>query len=332
MKVLVTGSTGFLGGHLVEGLIGSGHEVVGMARQGSDIGMLERLRVEIRRCDISDPVALKQVVEGVDAVVHLAAYYTFSGKKEMYDKVNVQGTRNLLEAMERSGIRKLVYCSTTEVMGPTPGGIADESSECHPYYEYGRSKLKAEGAVRDAGAQGVDHVILRPSGIYGPRNLDDVSYWFITTYANTAASKFIIGDGKKVLQFVHVYDVVQAIILSLARFDAVKGRTYIISDSRAYSYEEIYGIMSGIFGKKPPSLHIPIALAKVMVAPLQFINAIRRKPNFIWRVSTMDTFKMDRNYSIERARKELGYEPRYPLPLGLQETAKWYEDNGYIRG
>jgi dihydroflavonol-4-reductase len=330
LRVLVTGATGFLGGHMVEGLIDSGHEVVGMARQGSDVNLLERLHVEIRRADLTDVASVQRALNGIDIVVHLAAYYTFSGKKEMYEKVNVQGTKNLLQAMGQSGVRRIIYCSTTEVMGPTPNGIADEGSECHPYYEYGRSKLKAEQIVRDAGLQGIEYAIMRPSGIYGPRNLDDVSYWFITTFANSIASKFLIGDGKKVLQFVHISDVVQAFILALDHFDAAKGKTFIVTDSRAYSYEEIYGILASIFGKKPPSLHIPIPLAKAMVAPIQLVNAIRRNPNFIWRVSTMDTFKVDRNYSIERARKELGYEPKHSLPEGLKETAVWYQKNGFI--
>jgi dihydroflavonol-4-reductase len=330
LKVLVTGATGFLGGHLIEGLLRRGHEVVAMARQGSDTRLLERLGVEIRRADLGDIASLQSAVKGTDAVVHLAAYYTFSGKKEMYQKVNVQGTKNLLEAMVKADVRRIVYCSSTEAMGPTPGGIADESAECHPYYEYGRSKLKAEQLVREASVEGIEHVILRPSGIYGPRNVEDVSYWFITTFAKSIASSFIIGDGKKVLQFVHISDVVQGFTLALERFETVKGRTYIITDSRAYSYEEIYGIMAIIFGKEPPRLHLPVALAKVMVAPVQLVNWMRHKPNFIWRVSSMDTFKVDRNYSIERARRELGYEPLHTLPEGLAETVTWYRENGQL--
>jgi nucleoside-diphosphate-sugar epimerase len=301
-----------------------------MARQGSDTRFLERLGIEIRRADLDDIASLQSAVKGTDAVVHLAAYYTFSGKKEMYQRVNVQGTRNLLTAMVKADVPRIVYCSSTEAMGPTPDGIADESAECHPYYEYGRSKLKAENLVREASAEGIEHVILRPSGIYGPRNVDDVSYWFIITFAKSIASSFIIGDGKKVLQFVNISDVVQGFALALERFEMAKGKTYIITDSRAYSYEEIYGIMAIIFGKEPPRLHIPVALAKMMVAPVQLVNWMRRKPNFIWRVSSMDTFKVDRNYSIERARRELGYEPLHTLPEGLAETVTWYRKNGQL--
>lgn len=330
MKVLVTGATGFLGGYLVEGLLRRGHAPVGMARGGSDTSLLDRLGVEVRRADLTDADALAKAVEGVDAVVHLAAYYTFSGDKEMYERVNVQGTRALMEAMRAKGVRRAIYCSSTEAMGPTPGGMADESMECRPVYEYGRSKLRAEQVVREHAAKGVDHVILRPSGIYGPRNLEDVSYWFITTFANSFASRIIIGDGRKVLQFVHVEDVVQGFVRALERFDHAKGNTYVITDARAYSYEEIYGIMARIFGKEPPRRHVPVALAKAMVAPLQLLNRARGRENFLWRVSTMDTFKVDRSYSIAKARRELGYEPHHPLPEGLEETAAWYRENGHI--
>ena len=331
MKALVTGATGFLGGHLIEELLERGHEVVAMVREGSDTRLLDSLEVETRRADLTDPESLDRAVKGAEAVVHLAAYYTFSGKKESYQKVNVEGTRQLLEAMLRNGVTRLLYCSSTEAMGPTPDGIADESSECRPIYEYGRSKLRAEEVVRGYAEKGMDHAILRPSGIYGPRNLEDVSYWFITTFANSFASRIIIGDGKKVLQFVHVDDVVQGFVRALERFDEAKGGTYIITDARAYSYEEIYGIMAIIFGKEPPRRHVPVSIAKAMVAPVQLVNRLRGKENFLWRVGTMDTFKVDRNYSIAKARRELGYEPAHPLPEGLGETASWYRENGYIR-
>jgi len=331
VKVLVTGASGFLGGHLVEELVKGGHQVIALVREQSDTRFLDRLGVELRRGDMTDPASLKRAVKGADAVVHLAAYYTFSGRKELYQRINVQGTKDLLEAMLAHRVRRLIYCSSTEAIGPTGAGAADEDSPCHPYYEYGRSKLEAERLIGEYASRGIDFTILRPSGIYGPRNVDDVSYWFITSFASSIASKMIIGDGRKVLMFVHVKDVVQGFMAALERPERSIGQTYIISDSRAYSYEEIYAIMANIFGKEPPSTHIPIALAKVMVAPVQGINYLRRRPNFIWRVSTMDTFRFDRNYSISKARRELGYEPRHPLPEGLKETADWYREEGLIK-
>lgn len=331
MRILVTGASGFLGGYVVEALVKGRHQVVALVRDGSDTLFLDYLGVEMRKGDLTDPGSLDRAVKGVDAVIHLAAYYTFSGKRELYQRVNVQGTKDLMESMLRQGVRRLIYCSTTEVIGPTSGGPADEGSPCRPYYEYGRSKLRAEQLIQEHGGRGIDFTIIRPAGIYGPRNLDDVSYWFITTFAGPFASKFVIGDGKKVLMFVHVEDVVQGFLAALERPQASIGQTYIVSDSRAYSYEEIYGIMAGIFHKPPPRTHLPIWLAKAMVAPVQLLNLVRGRENFLWRVSTMDTFRFDREYSIAKARRELGYEPRHPLPEGLRETAEWYREQGYIK-
>jgi nucleoside-diphosphate-sugar epimerase len=132
--------------------------------------------------------------------------------------------------------------------------------------------------------------------------------------------------------FVHVGDVVQGFVSALERPEVSIGQIYIISDVRAYSYEEIYNIMADIFDKQPPRTHIPVWLAKVMVAPVQGINYLRRKPNFIWRISTMDTFRFNRSYSSVKARRDLGYEPRHPLPAGLRETAAWYREEGLIKG
>jgi nucleoside-diphosphate-sugar epimerase len=141
----------------------------------------------------------------------------------------------------------------------------------------------------------------------------------------------MVGSGKKVLQFAHVEDVVQGFVLALERPEVSTGRAYFITDSRAYSYEEIYGILAVIFGKPPPKWHVPILIAKMIAAPVQAFNWLRGKKDFVWRVDSMNTFKADRYYSIELAQKELGYQPKHSLPEGLKETAGWYRTNGYVK-
>jgi dihydroflavonol-4-reductase len=331
LKVLVTGASGFLGGYMVEELVRKGYAVVGMVRKGSDTNLLRKLGIELRLGDLADPVSLEAVTKGVDAVIHLAAYYTLNGKKELYEHINVQGTRSLMEAMLKNGVRRLIYCSSTEAMGPTPHPPADEDSPCQPNYEYGRSKLRSEDLIREYQKKGIEFTIIRPSGIYGPRNLDDVSYWFITSYANTSASKIMVGSGKRVLQFAHVEDVVQGFVLALEKPEVSIGRTYFITDSRAYSYEEIYGILAKIFGKPLPKWHVNVLIAKMIAAPIQAFNWMRRKKDFVWRVDSMNTFKLDRYYSIERAQNELGYQPKHGLPDGLKETADWYRATGLVK-
>ncbi len=331
MKVLVTGASGFLGGHLVEKLVDKGYDVIGMVRKNSPRKLLEELAIKLRIGDLENPESLVDATKNIDIVVHLAAYYTFFGKKEMYDKINVQGTRYLLDAMVKNNVRRIIYCSTTEAVGPVKKPYVDEDVEPNPVYEYGKSKLKAEGVVREYSLKGIDYTILRPSGIYGPRNVEDVSYWFITGFAkNSLTSRFLVGSGKNLVQFAHVQDIVQGFVLALEKFDVARGRVYFVSEEKAYTYQEVYGILAEICGRKPPKTRISPTLAKAMIAPVEFFNRIFGVENFNWHVSTVDAVTCDRAYSIERIKRELGYIPKYDLRKGLKETVEWYKDNNMI--
>lgn len=331
MKILLTGATGFLGGHMAEALVREGYNVAAMIRKTSDTTLLERLGVELREGNLDEPQSLLETVRDVDAVIHLAAYYTFSGKWDMYHKINVEGTETLLRACLAEGVSHFIYCSSTEAMGPVDAIPADENSPLNPSFDYGRSKMMAEEVVHRYAANGLACTILRPSGIYGPRNVNDVSYWFITSFANSFASRFMIGDGRSHVQFVHVEDVVQAHLLVLRRPVVSSGETYIVSEERSYSYEDVYRMLADITGKKMPRIKVPPLMAKIMMAPIQAVNALLRRDNFMWRISTVDAVTSDRSYSVEKIKEDLGYSPRYRLDDGLRETVDWYRENGHIR-
>jgi len=325
--ILVTGATGFLGGHLVEALVARGQDVVAMARESSDTSLLDALGVEVRRGDVTDRESLRNVTAGVDTIFHLAAYYTFHGRWELYRKVNIEGTRTLLEESSANGVRRFIHCSSTEAMGPTTISPAGEEGRLAPAYDYGRSKAESE-TIAMAFADRMDVTVVRPSGIYGPRNLDDVSYYFIKSFAGPM-SRFIIGDGKALIQFVHVDDVVQGLLLSLDHSEAI-GETFIITDGRAYSYEEVYAIMAEVMGRSPPRWHLPAGLAKLLIAPVEGINHLRGKEDFIMHLDTVDAVTRDRHYSIGKARRVLGFEPRHDLKEGLRQTVEWYRENGVL--
>lgn len=330
MRILVTGASGFLGGHMCDALRNR-YDIVGMVRQNSDTSLLERMGIELRRGDLSDPATLDDAVRDVDAVVHLAAYYTLTGAREMYQRINVDGTRHLLSSMLKNGVDRIIYCSTTEAVGPTGREPIDEDHPPGPVYEYGRTKLMGEQIVREHALKGIKHTIVRPSGIYGPRNLEDISYWFITSFGDSPMGRFVVGDGRRLLQFVHVEDVVQGFQRALERPGTAIGRTYHITDNRAYSYDEIYAILADIFDRHPPRVHIPVPLVKALVAPVEGWNRLRGKDTFLYKTRTMNTFKEDRCYSIARAQSELDYCPRWALPQGLEATVQWYRENGYLR-
>jgi len=329
LKVLVTGASGFLGGYLTELLTAKGVEVVAMVRKTSDTSRLDRLGLENRVADMTDPPSLREVVKGVDAVIHLAAYYTLHGKKELYDLVNVQGTKSLLNACLQEGVTRFVYCSSTEAIGAVEDVPAREDHPPNPQYEYGRSKLKAEGAVRQYDDK-LKTTIIRPTGIYGPRNTDDISYYFVTSCAkNSLATRMLVDHGSAVVQFVHAKDAAEGFHLALTNANSY-GKTYFISEDRWYTYREVYEIISRITGRKPPTFSLPKPAAKALIYPVFIAKSAFGKWNFLWDPKTVDAVTSNRAYSIEKAKRELGYSPKYSLEDGLRETLRWYRDNEII--
>ncbi len=333
MKVLVTGATGFLGGYVVPELARRGHDVTGMVRAQSRDRLGRDSRLEVRVADLTDEKSLVEATKGMEAVVHLAAYYTFFGRKELYDKVTVEGTRSLIRACISNSVKRFVYCSSTEAIGPVESPPADEDTPLRPSYEYGKSKVVAERIVRDSGAQGIDWTIVRPSGVYGPKNVDDVAYWFITSFANNSmATKFLVGGGRNLVQFVHARDVANAFGLVLENPGASKRQTYIISDDHPVTYAGLYSLMAELCGRRPPGLSIPRALAKAMIAPVEAFNAVAGRSSFMWHLSTVDAVTCDRAFSSAKAARELGYIPSVDFREGLKESLDWYRANGYLSG
>ncbi|MGA2239848.1 MAG: NAD(P)-dependent oxidoreductase [Candidatus Bathyarchaeia archaeon] len=329
MKVLVTGASGFLGGHLTEFLTAKGVEVVAMVRKTSDTSLIDRLGLEKRVADMTDPPSLCTAVKGVDAVIHLAGYYTFHGKKELYDLVTVQGTKSILDACLQEGVKRFVYCSSTEAIGAVEDVPALEDHPPNPQYEYGRSKLKAECAVREYDGK-LETTIVRPSGIYGPRNIDDISYYFITSCArNSLATRMLVDHGSAVVQFVHAEDAAQGFYLALTNANSI-GKTYFISEGRWYTYREVYEIISRITGRKPPTLSLPKLAAKALIYPVFIAKSAFGEWSFLWDPKTVDAVTSNRAYSVEKAKSELGYSPKYSLEAGLKETIQWYRDNGIV--
>jgi dihydroflavonol-4-reductase len=329
LKVLVTGASGFLGGYLTELLTEKGLEVVAMVRKTSDTSLLDRLGLEKRVADMTDPQSLRVAVKGVDAVIHLAGYYTFHGKKEFYDLVTVQGTKSILSACLQEGVARFIYCSSTEALGAVENIPAREDYPPNPQYEYGRSKLRAEYAVREYDSK-LETTIVRPTGIYGPRNLDDISYYFITSCAkNSLATRMLIAHGSAVVQFVHAKDAAQGFYLALTNADSI-GKTYFISEDRWYTYRDVYGIISRITGRRPPTLSLSKPAAKALIYPVYIAKSAFGEWSFLWDLKTVDAVTSNRAYSIMKAKSELGYSPKYSLENGLKETIHWYRDNGIL--
>lgn len=328
----MTGASGFLGSYVVRSLLERGYDVVGAYRTpGKDRVLLDLGVKTVVRVDLSDAVTVRQAVKGVDAIIHLAAYYTFVGRKEMYRKINVEGTRTLAEAALDSGVRRFIYCSSTEAIGPVENPPADEATPPNPQFEYGKSKLEAERVIASLRRRGLEYTIIRPSGLYGPGNIDDVSYWFIMSFARGGIySKLMVGRGLSLVQFVHARDAARGFSLALEKSDVSIGQTYIVSEDRAYTYAEVYGILSELIGRNPPKYSIPPALAKILLTFTEIYDWLRGGENLLYRRAIVDAVTKHRAYRIDKAKRELGYNPFYDLKTGLRETIDWYRSAGEI--
>lgn len=324
MRTLVTGGTGFIGSHLVEELPG---DIVCLVRKTSDTTRLEKLGVEIVYGNLNDHQSLHKAAKDVDVVYHLGAYYTFHGIWEKYYNVNVIGTQNLVNAC--SHVDQFIYCSSSEAVGPVKTIPADETHARNPVYEYGRSKAMAEDIVTKKIAEGFPATIIRPSGVYGPRCIDDVSYYFLVNIANNSLfTSFIVGSGVNMVDFVYVKDVVQG-FLKAQNKNAI-GKTYFISSPRALPYNEVYNTVCQLLDKSPPSIHIPAVTAKLLIAPLEGIYKLIGKKDFMVHMSTVDDTQSDRAYSWQKAHQDFHYTPEYTFEKGARITLDWYKKHGYI--
>ncbi|UCE09040.1 MAG: NAD-dependent epimerase/dehydratase family protein, partial [Candidatus Thorarchaeota archaeon] len=215
MKVLVTGATGYLGRKLIPALIKEGHKVRAFVRSTSNTSGLSA-DIEIVKGDVLNYASLELAVEGMDVVIHLAAYFDFYPKdKDLLYQVNVEGVRNTMNACVGTSVQRFIYCSSTEAIGPVKYPPGNEDTELNPSFDYGKSKVQAEQAIREiTNNTGMAHIVLRPTGIIGEGETY-VAFEAIQA-VNEGDIPAIPGDGEKTLMFTYVGDVVSGFVAALS--------------------------------------------------------------------------------------------------------------------
>jgi nucleoside-diphosphate-sugar epimerase len=327
MKVLVTGGTGFTGSHLVKRLLAKGQRVVVVDNQkGRFYDELASLGAEITIGSVTDRALMDKVVEGCDVVHHLAAAFRkINLPKQVYWEVNVNGTRYLLEAATRRGVKKFVYCSTQGVHGHIAHPPGNEDSPITPadYYQY--SKYEGEKVVREFGEQGLNATVLRPTAMYGP---GDPERWLML-FKQVAGGRFLMfGDGRTYYHPLYIDNLIDAFELAAEREEA-RGQTYLIGDEHYYSLNEIVRQIARVLDIKLSVIHLPFwPLWAAAVACEAVCTPLRVSPPLFRR--RVDWFRQVRAFSIDKARREIGYQPKVDLPTGLAWTAQWYRENGYL--
>ena len=328
MKVLVTGATGFVGRRLIPRILEEGHSAVALVRATSNTEGLPS-EAEIREADLFDIESLEDAVKDVDVVVHLAAYFDFyPSDVDLLYRVNVEGTRNLMNACVGTNVNRFIYGSTTETTGPVRFPPGNEDTELCPAFDYGKSKVQAEQAVREIGKEtGLDYIILRPTGIMGEGDL--YTAFEAIEAVNEGALPVLPGDGKKHLMYTYIGDVVEGFIRATSSQSALNN-TIILCPDDPMTYNELFEWVSECVGVPLPRMRVPTSLAKVGIGLLSPLKN-RKKTTFLWHMQTVQSMDEDRWYENKRAKKLLGWEPATTMKDGIKRAIDWYFENGFLK-
>ena len=330
MKVLVTGATGFTGGHLAQYLSARGDAVRALVRPRSrakfEASPLPAAGVVAVEGDLTDAAALTRAAGGVEVVYHIAATYREAGQPDSaYRAINVDGTRHVLEAARAGGARRVVHCSTGGVHGHIANPPANEDAPFNPGDVYQETKLEAEQAARAFGDRtGLDVVVARPIGIYGPGDTR-----FLRMFRGLARGNFpMIGSGKPFYHLTYIDDLVDG-FRRCGTVAVAKGRTYILAGPRYTTLEHLVQLVATELNVKPPRLHLPVwpfwtagLLCEMVCVPLGIEPPIFRR--------RVDFYTKSRAFDTTRARTELGFSPTVDLEEGIKRTADWYRAEGLL--
>ncbi|MGB5157172.1 NAD-dependent epimerase/dehydratase family protein [Desulfobacterium sp. N47] len=328
MRYLITGSTGFIGPYLVRRLISSGNTLRCMIRKGSNIDALKEFDVEYVTGDITDPASLYYIAKDVDCLIHMATLghmSNFTVSEFMFDEVNVRGTLNIMKAALSAGVNKIIHCSSVAAMGICPDIPATEKSICYPHHPYGRSKLRAEKEVLNMVKQeGLPAVIIRFSMVYGPGDTRDMLK--LTRMAKKGLFPKI-GNKAKLTPLIHVEDAVEGILAAVEK--GKPGEIYLITNRQSEEFDNIRKIIQEALGIRKTSLYIPEWIALVIASFVEKTFSFFGKTPPVSKKNIESTLA-DRVFSIEKAQKELGFNPKINPYDGIKETVDWYKEKGWI--
>ena len=325
---LITGATGFVGGHLAEACAERGFTVRGLARAGGETSVLERCGATVVRGDLTDAKAVREAVEGVTVVFHCAAKVGDWGPVEDYRSVNVDALRGLLEACRQQTLQRFVHFSSLGVYAARHHYGTDET-ETPPARHidgYTQTKVEAEQlALRYQKDYDVPVVVLRPGFIYGPRDRTVLPNLIEKLRRRQV---LYIGDNRRAMNCIYVGNLVDAALLAMEKPEAV-GQVYNLTDAEAVSKRRfIEAVADGVGVPKPPRLGAPLGIARFtawwMEGLARWLGA-KHPPRLTQ--GRLKFLGLNLDFSIEKAKRELGYTPRVSFDEGMHETTAWYKES-----
>ena len=326
MPDVVTGATGFTGGHLARALVRRGRAVRALVRDPAQARDLEAEGIELVAGDVRDRGAIERAVSGGDVVYNIASIYRQAGRsRAAYRAVNADAAEQIVEAARRAGVRRVVHCSTVGVHGDVEHPPANEDAPLRPGDIYQETKLEGERIAQQAAAQsGVDLVIARPSGIYGPGDRR-----LFKLFGAIARRKFImLGRGRIFYHLTYIDDLCEG-FRHCASVPEAAGRTYILAGGEVTTLEALVTTTADVARVPRPALRLPVwpvwlagAVCEAACRPFRIEPPLYRR--------RVDFFTKSRAFDISRARTELGFAPRVGLRDGIGRTLEWYREQRWI--
>jgi nucleoside-diphosphate-sugar epimerase len=329
IRNLVTGGSGFLGSHLVEALVTRGEEVRALVRPTSKIDHLKTLEVELFYSDLNDVQSLKKAVQGTERVYHCAALANDWGDRESFYAANVTGVSNILEAALEAGVSKFIHVSTTDVYGYPNAPVDETASFQLRGWHYGDTKIEGERLVWSYYKNhGLPITVVRPVSIYGPRS-ESLVIDIVELLKNS--DMVHMGNGKTPAGLAYVTNVVDLILLAADSEKSV-GQAYNVSDGSDITWCQYVNRLAEIGGMKSPRIVIPYRIAYFTGWMMEKVyGSLKVKSRPLLTRMAVELFCTDQGFSINKARQELGYEPKVLFEEGIKNTEDWLRKSGLIK-
>ncbi len=325
MKVAVTGATGFIGGNLCRYLMANGHDVIGVVRSPRNAEVLAKDGIETRPGDVTDINSLNDAFRGIETVINLAALFNHPDMpREEYERVNVQGIKNVLESAEHSGASHVVHCSTVGVATGGSPPYSEETPYSPPAWDkYETTKCEGEKAALGYFKEhGFPVSVIRPAQVYGPGDMSKLKFY------RMVKKGVIVNPGRTLKHLIYIDDLCRAFELTLSNERAF-GVPIIIAGNEVTSLRDLINMVANELGVSAPKVvlpALPVTLAATLIEKV-FLAANKKPPVFR---RSMDFFTKSVEFSTDRARNILGFESSVEVKTGVHRTAEWYIQNGYI--
>jgi nucleoside-diphosphate-sugar epimerase len=325
MKVLITGATGLLGGHLLHALQQRGEQIRALVLPAENADTLLAQGIEVVRGDVTEASTLAPAVKDIEIIFHLAGMMGVNRPLADYRLVNVTGSENLYLAAQATGVRRFVHTSSHTVYGLGYGRLLTEEDVLRPDPDpYSLTKAEGDCLIQHLmRSSSMETVVIRPGTFFGPG--DRLHFGRIAERLK-AGKGLIVGRGDNALPFCYVTDVVQGFLLAAYHAQA-PGQVYNISNDRPLTQRELFNAIADAVGGKRPARRLPYWPIYYGSIAAEQIAALTHTRPIVTRLGAM-MFGTDNRHSIEKARRELGYEPAVELCEGIRLAAAWFNAGG----